>query len=102
MDDKVKVLEVGDGYKVLEWLYNDIPITFRVSPNKVEVRFDDNFALANGYISKRAMISHFAKRNNMGVFDTDWVQVLEDGEFYLESRLRLVNALPLPTYDDVN
>ena len=30
--DKYRVIEVGDGFQVLEWLYNDIPIMFRVYP----------------------------------------------------------------------
>ena len=98
--DKYRVIEVGDGFQVLEWLYNDIPIMFRVypdNPDRIEMKFDDNFALANGYLSKRAMIAACCKKGNIGVLNTDWVRVLEDGNFYLESRLRLKSVLQLPT-----
>lgn len=95
--DKYRVIEVGDGFQVLEWLYNDIPIKFRVYPGKIEMKFDDNFALANGYLSKRAMIAACCKKGNIGVLNTDWVRVSEDGNFYLESRLRLKSVLQVPT-----
>lgn len=98
--DKYRVIEVGDGFQVLEWLYNDIPIMFRVypdNPDRIEMKFDDNFALANGYLSKRAMIAACCKKGNIGVLNTDWVRVSEDGNFYLESRLRLKSVLQLPT-----
>lgn len=95
--DKYRVIEVGDGFQVLEWLYNDIPIKFRVYPDKIEMKFDDNFALANGYLSKRAMIAACCKKVNIGVLNTDWVRVSEDGNFYLESRLRLKSVLQVPT-----
>lgn len=96
-DDKYRVVEVGDGFQVLEWLYNDIPITFRVYTDKIEMKFDDNFALANGYLSKRAMIAACCKKGNIGVLNTDWVRVSESGDFYLESRLRLKSVLQVPT-----
>lgn len=98
--DKYRVIEVGDGFQVLEWLYNDIPIMFRVypdNPDRIEMKFDDNFALANGYLSKRAMIAACCKKGNIGVLNTDWVRVSEDGNFYLESRLRLKSVLQVPT-----
>lgn len=98
--DKYRVVEVGDGFQVLEWLYNDIPIMFRVypdNPDRIEMKFDDNFALANGYLSKRAMIAACCKKGNIGVLNTDWVRVSEDGNFYLESRLRLKSVLQVPT-----
>lgn len=95
--DKYRVIEVGDGFQVLEWLYNDIPIKFRVYPDKIEMKFDDNFALANGYLSKRAMIAACCKNGNIGVLNTDWVRVSEDRNFYLESRLRLKSVLQVPT-----
>lgn len=98
--DKYRVIEVGDGFQVLEWLYNDIPIMFRVypdNPDRIEIKFDDNFALANGYLSKRAMIAACCKKGNIGVLNTDWVRVSEDGNFYLESRLRLKSVLQVPT-----
>lgn len=95
--DKYRVIEVGYGFQVLEWLYNDIPIKFRVYPDKIEMKFDDNFALANGYLSKRAMIAACCKKGNIGVLNTDWVRVSEDGNFYLESRLRLKSVLQVPT-----
>lgn len=95
--DKYRVIEVGDGFQVLEWRYNGLPITFRVYPDKTEIKFDDNFALANGYLSKRAMIAACCKKGNIGVLNTDWVRVSEDGNFYLESRLRLKSVLQVPT-----
>lgn len=98
--DKYRVVEVGDGFQVLEWLYNNIPIMFRVypdNPDRIEMKFDDNFALANGYLSKRAMIAACCKKGNIGVLNTDWVRVSEDGNFYLESRLRLKSVLQVPT-----
>lgn len=95
--DKYRVIEVGDGFQVLEWLYNDIPIMFRVYPDRIEMKFDDNFAFANGYLSKRAMIAACCKKGNIGVLNTDWVRVSEDGNFYLESRLRLKSVLQVPT-----
>lgn len=95
--DKYRVVEVGDGFQVLEWLYNDIPITFRVYTDKIEMKFDDNFALANGYSSKRAMIAACCKKGNIGVLNTDWVRVSEVGNFYLKSRLRLKSVLQVPT-----
>lgn len=95
--DKYRVIEVGDGFQVLERLYNDIPIIFRVYPDKIEMKFDDNFALANGYLSKRVMIAACCKKGNIGVFNTDWVRVSEDGNFYLKSRLRLKSVLQVPT-----
>ena len=53
-----KIIEQNNDYKLLEWLFNDIPITIRLWANgKVEIRLNENFALANGYLTLKSMLA---------------------------------------------
>lgn len=95
-EKQYKVIGQGDNYKLLEWLYKNIPIVFRVwNSGKVEIKLDDNFALANGYLTLKSMLAaciHKRGAANMGIYKTDWVRVGEDGNFYLQGVVK-VNAL---------
>lgn len=62
-----KVIGQGDGYWLLEWLYKDIPIIFRMwDSGKVEIKLNDDFALANGYFTLKSMLAACARQRNAG------------------------------------
>ena len=94
-----KIIEQNNDYKLLEWLFNDIPITIRSWANgKVEIRLNENFALANGYLTLKSMLAACALKRgvgNIGFYNTDWVRVDNDGNFYLQGAIK-VKSVALP------
>lgn len=70
--------------EILTYYYNELPITFRATLDRsiIEIKFDDNFAKANGYENREAMIQdiHSASPITVGVIIPEWLDV-SNGEF---------------------
>ena len=70
---------------ILKYDYNGLPITFRASADRriIEIKFDDNFAKANGYDSRDAMITEIRSTSPMtiGIIIPEWLNVSDKGEF---------------------
>lgn len=83
---KTKKIKYELNYTEIEADYTGIIITFRIwKNNKIEMKFDDNFAKANGYKNREDMLNkNFNMRENLILYCgmiPDWINVGENGDF---------------------
>lgn len=86
-----RLISLNSQYRDMLWEYktengNTLPIIFRewFNPPRIQARFDDNFALCNGYADVRTMVEQTVGLGTMllmfgGV--PEWIDIDRQGQF---------------------
>ena len=81
----MKIIEQNDKYNILLDSYDNLSILYRCWHNGLmEIKFDDNFAKANGYISTKDMINQTVGMNkilSMFGYIPEWIRLDKDGGY---------------------
>lgn len=97
----MKQTEINNDYRVMVWDYptedgKTLPITFRewFAPPRIQMRFDDNFALANGYPDINTMVEQTVGLGKMLIMFggvPDWIDTTPQGDFFFVGRNEKLN-----------
>lgn len=97
----MNVTEINNEYRVIVWDFptedgKTLPITFRewFAPPRIQAKFDNHFAEANGYPDIATMVEQTVGIGKMlllfgGV--PDWIDVDRQGEFFFIGRNENLN-----------